>query len=89
MGKEICVQDGRGEMCLVMRVFGDKWRFTGGQPRSAQLVKKRTNRKNRCIDGTPTEMVSKGDTINTRSPGVGISECVSALQWRLLCVHLT
>ena len=58
MGKEICVQDGSGESSLEVRVFGDKWRFTGGQPRSAQLIKKRTNRRNRCIDGTPTEMVS-------------------------------
>ena len=40
-------------------VFGDKWQFTGGQLRSAQLVKKRTNRKSRCMDETPTEMVSK------------------------------
>ena len=63
-------------MCLDMRVFGDKWRFIGGQPRFAQLEKK-TNGKNRGIDGTPTEMVSKGDIINTRSPGIGISECVS------------
>ena len=74
-------------MCLDMRVFEDKWWFIGGQPRSAQLEKKRANGKNRGIDGTPTEMVSKGDIINTRSPGIGISECVSVQ--RLSCVHLT
>ena len=61
MGKEICVQHGYREMCLEVRVFGAKWWLPGGQPVSAQLGK-RTNGKNKCIDGTPTEMVSKGET---------------------------
>ena len=61
MGKEICVQDGSRGMCLEVRVFGAKWWLPGGQPVSAQLGK-RTNGKNKCIDGTPTEMVSKGET---------------------------
>lgn len=44
---------------------------------SAQLGK-RTNGKNKCIDGTPTEMVSKGKTQKSpRSLGMGTSECAS------------
>lgn len=60
MGKEICVQDGNREMCLEVRVFGAKWWLPGGKPVSAQLGN-RTNGKNKCIDGTSTEMVSKGE----------------------------
>ena len=61
MGTEICVQVGSRGMCLEVRVFGAKWWLPGGQPVSAELGK-RTNGKNKCIDGTPTEMVSKGET---------------------------
>ena len=61
MGTEICVQVGSRGMCLEVRVLGAKWWLPGGQPVSAELGK-RTTGKNKCIDGTPTEMVSKGET---------------------------
>ena len=88
-GKEICVQDGSGEMCLDVRVFGTKWWLPGGQPVSAQLGKKRTNGKTRWHWwDTYRDGVERGDRIGTKSPGVGTSLWASVPQRRLLCICL-